>query len=66
MDKQHIRIHLKAYDHIDLDVSTVEIVNITSTNTAGVAKSMFNNTVAVTGVSSARQFTVALTDPIIL
>ena len=40
--------------------STVELVNITSTNnTAGVAKSMFNNTFAVTGVSSARQFTVA-------
>ena len=43
--------------------STVEIVNVTSTNnTAGVAKSMFNNTFAVTGISSARQFTVALTD----
>ena len=27
MDKQHIRIHLKAYDHKVLDVSTVEIVN---------------------------------------
>ena len=26
MDKQHIRIHLKAYDHKVLDVSTVEIV----------------------------------------
>ena len=27
MDKQHIRIHLKAYDHKVLDVSTIEIVN---------------------------------------
>ena len=27
MDKQHIRIHLKAYDHKILDVSTIEIVN---------------------------------------
>ena len=43
--------------------STVEIVNVTSTNnTAGVAKSMFNNTFTVTGITSARQFTVALTD----
>ena len=43
--------------------STVEIVNVTSTNnTTGLAKSMFNNTFTVTGVSSARQFTFALTD----
>ena len=27
MEKQHIRIHLKAYDHKVLDVSTIEIVN---------------------------------------
>ena len=27
MDKQHIRILLKAYDHKVLDVSTIEIVN---------------------------------------
>ena len=27
MDKQHIRIHLRAYDHKVLDVSTIEIVN---------------------------------------
>ena len=27
MDKHHIRIHLKAYDHKVLDVSTIEIVN---------------------------------------
>ena len=31
-------------------------------NTAGTAKSMFNNTFSVTGISSSRQFTVALTD----
>ena len=43
--------------------ATVEILNVTSTNnTAGVAKSMFNNTFSVTGVSSSRQFTFALTD----
>ena len=43
--------------------STVEIVNVTSdNNTTGVAKSMFNNTFEVTGISSSRQFTVALTD----
>ena len=27
MDKQNIRIHLKAYDHKILDLSTIEIVN---------------------------------------
>jgi len=27
MDKQNIRIHLRAYDHKILDVSTLEIVN---------------------------------------
>ena len=43
--------------------STVEIINVTSSNnTAGTAKSMFNNTFSVTGISSSRQFTVALTD----
>ena len=27
MDKQNIRIHLRAYDHKILDLSTIEIVN---------------------------------------
>jgi len=43
--------------------STVEIVNVTSgNNTTGVAKSMFNNTFDVTGITSSRQFTFALSD----
>ena len=41
----------------------VEIVNITSSNnTTGIANSAFNGTFTVTGISSAKQFSVALTD----
>jgi len=50
----------------DLKVgSEVEILNVTSTNnTAGVANSAFNGTFTVAGISSAKQFSVALvSDP---
>ena len=45
--------------------SEVEIANVISANnTVGVAQSGYNNTFTVTGISSARQFTVATTvDP---
>ena len=43
--------------------SQVEIVNITSSNnTTGIANSAFNGTFTVTGISSAKQFSVALTE----
>tara|TARA_Y100001937_G_scaffold127187_1_gene198657 strand:+ start:3 stop:5981 length:5979 start_codon:yes stop_codon:yes gene_type:complete len=43
--------------------STVEVLNVTSSNnTTGIAKSAFNGTFSVTGITSSRQFTFALTD----
>jgi hypothetical protein len=46
----------------DLQVgSTVEIVNIKSTNnTAGIANTAYNGTFSVSGISSAKQFTVSI------
>jgi hypothetical protein len=41
----------------------VEILNVTSTNnTTGVANSAYNGTFSVAGISSAKQFSVAITD----
>ena len=43
--------------------SEVEVLNVTSTNnTTGIANSAFNGTFTVTGITSARQFSFALTD----
>jgi hypothetical protein len=48
----------------DLNVgSQVEIINIKSTNnTAGIANSAYNGTFTVAGISSAKQFSVAITN----
>ena len=51
----------------DLSVnSRVELINIqSSTNTTGAANTGFNGTFHVTGISSAKEFTVGIsTDPV--